>query len=116
MSNATISTVSQQDNSAVSASWTLTTADHTGSAIEFSEWSDKSIHVSGTWGGATCILEGSNDGVDWQGLKNQASTAITFSSSGIMQVLETTRYVRPRLSVAGSGASVSVKLLINRRK
>jgi hypothetical protein len=94
--------------------WTLTTADPTGDAIELPGASDRSVDfVSAAWGGSTVVLEGSNEGTTFGGLQNAASgSAISATAAGAIQaVVENSRYIRPRLSVVGVGATVNVYLL-----
>jgi hypothetical protein len=94
--------------------WVLTTADHTGEAIELPGAADRSVHfVSAAWGSATAALEGSNEGTTFGALQNAASgSAITATAAGALQaVVENCRYIRPRLSTVGTDAVVSVYLL-----
>lgn len=115
MADGTITDISR-DQSAQKAVWTLTTADHTGSGFPAIEWSDqKSFQFTGTWGGATAIVEGSNDGgTTWAGLRDQAGTAISFTANGLKMVAETVEQIRPRLSVVGTGATVVATLVIKK--
>lgn len=91
--------------------WALTTADHTGDSGSNPGASDRTIQFAGTWGGATAVLEGSNDGVNWGVLHDPTGAELSFSANGIAVVLENPLYLRPRLSTPGAGASVSVNLL-----
>ena len=99
--------------------WTLTSASGTGLFHKQPGASDRSVQVFGTFGGATCILEGSNDprvetdpgNAVWSPLTDNGSTAISFTAAGIEAVNENPLYIRPRLSVAGSGATITVSLL-----
>lgn len=105
----------ERDGSAVSYSFALTTADVDGAPIEWTEWADRTWTATGTWGGATLSLEGSNDGTVWLTLNNAAGgTAATATADKCMAVLETPRYVRPKLTTAGAGAAVTVILVARR--
>ncbi len=112
MADATVLT--SGDSSVVVRTYALTTADHTGSSVRVPEWDEKSIQVCGTWGGATLVLEGSNDGVTFSTLRDPQGIALSFTADGLKQVLEKVLEVRPRLSVVGSGAAVSAILLTRR--
>jgi hypothetical protein len=95
--------------------WTLTTANHTGDSIPFSQWADRSVVVtSAAYGGSTTALEGSNDGVTYVGLADPQGTAIAKTADAVEAVLELTQYARPRLSTVGSAATVKVTLLCRR--
>jgi hypothetical protein len=101
------------------ASWTLTTAAGTGVFLKQPGASDRSVQAFGTFGGATCILEGSNDprvetdpgNAVWSPLTDASTTAISFTAAGIEAVNENPLYIRPRLSVAGTGATITVSLV-----
>jgi len=110
-----------QDGSAIVYSWTLTSTNDTAMPARMPEWSERSVHMWGTWGGATAIMEGSNDltapnPVDFEQLHNFQGTAIALTANGISAILESTYYIRPRLSVDGTGASVTVNLLLLRNQ
>lgn len=95
--------------------WTLTSADATGDAIQMPRYADRSIHFAGTWGGATATLEGTNlDNTSFVVLTNQSAVAITATADDISVVSEPTLYVRPRLSTVGTGASITVRMLVRR--
>lgn len=102
------------DRSVMLMSWTLTTADHTGDAVAWSDWADRSVTFVGTWGGAIAALEGSNDGTNFLPITDPQGTAITRNVNGIEAATEITRFVRARLSTPGSGATVTAQLLMRR--
>lgn len=97
--------------------WVLTTADHTGVAIELPGAADRTVQFTGTWGSATGGLEGSNDGSTFAPLTNPSTgsaIAPTTDATGISAVMENPRYIRPRLTAVGSGATVTVRLFSRR--
>lgn len=105
------------DNSYALFTYAMTTANLDGSPVEMLEKADICMQVTGTFGGATIILQGSNDGTNWFGLNNVAgSTAISFTAAGGAQVIERPRYIRPFLSVAGAGATIAATLLLRRNQ
>lgn len=112
-------TINQEPGNTWRVSWTLTTASPNGAYLKQPGASDRSVQVFGTFGGATCILEGSNDprvetdpgNAVWSPLTDNGSTAISFTAAGIEAVNENPLYIRPRLSVVGSGATITVSLL-----
>ena len=105
-----------QDGSTKKVTWTLTTADHTGTAVKLPEWADRTIQFGGTWGGATAIVEGSQDNVLFGGLSNAAGGAAISKTAdaGPVSIIELPIYMRPRLSVVGAGATVTATLLLRR--
>ena len=95
--------------------WTLTTADHTGVGIEATPWADRSVMVqSVAYGTSTTGLEGSNDGSVWVALADPQGTAISKTADSVEAILELTRYMRPRLTVVGTAATVTVSMLLRR--
>lgn len=94
--------------------WALD-AHPTTDTYEAQEWSgtgDQSVQMVGAAGaggfnGATVTIQGSNDGTNWQTLTNPLGTAITFTAAGLQQVSEITRYIRPSLSVATAGTTLT---------
>lgn len=92
--------------------WSLTTAADTGIAVQRPGAADRVIQVLGTMGGATCIAEGSLDGgTTYFPLKDPNGNAISFTAAGGAAITENSLLIRPRLSVAGSGAAIEVYLL-----
>ncbi len=102
------------DGSVVACTYALTTADHTGTAINTPEWGRKSVQFAGTWGGGTAVLEGSNDGTNYVTLRDPQGISLSFTGDGLKQVLEDVSSVRPRLSVVGSGCTVTATCLVLR--
>ena len=91
--------------------WALTSADPVGAWSEHPGAADRSVQFSGTWGGATAVLEGSIDGVTAFVLTDPQGNAISKSNDALEAIMENVRYYRASLSVVGSGASVSVQML-----
>ena len=101
------------DRSVMLYTWTLTTADPTGDPISWSDWTDRSVQMTGTWGGATCVLEGANVAT-YLPITDPQSNAVSKTSDALEACVEVTRFVRPRLSTVGVGATIVVTLLARR--
>ena len=109
--------IGESDGSLNFYTWVLTTANTDGEPVQAQQWADRTFQVVGTFGGATCSIEGSNDGTNWATLSNAAgSAAATFTVAGIKAIIELPRFIRPNLTVAGSGASLTVTLLARRQQ
>lgn len=108
--------IGNADSSAYLITWNLTTADNVGAALEMPEWADRTVQAFGTnWGGATLAIEGSNDGTNWVSLKSVATAAaIALTADGIVLLLELPRYIRPKLTTAGTAAVIAVTAAIRR--
>ena len=114
MANGTHADISG-DGSVIKVSYNLTTADHTGAGAAAVEWSDRTVQITGTFGGCTMIVEGSNDGgTTWAQLRDPAGTLLAFTAAGLKAVMEITEQIRPRLSVVGTAADVVVSVVARR--
>lgn len=81
--------------------------------IELCEWSDRSVQVAGTFGGATVTVEGSNDGANWATLNDAQGNALEITAAKIKQLLEVVRYMRASVT-GGAGTSLTVTVLLRR--
>ncbi len=92
--------------------WNLTTADPTGDAICNPGASDRTVQFIGSvFGAATVVLEWSLDEAVYVTATDGQGNAISFTDEGGEMVAENALFFRPKLSVAGSGAVVEVRLL-----
>lgn len=89
--------------------WTMGNAD-TGVAQSSAALPDKTVQISGTMGGATIIMQGSNDGSVWDTLKDSAGVAISTTTAAIKKILENTKFIRPVTS-GGAGSAITVTLV-----
>lgn len=106
--------ISKGDGSALLVTYiNLTEINATPAPIEWVEWADKSVQVRGTFNAGTVVIEGSNDGINWIVLTDPQGNAISKTAAFIEQILECTRYVRPRVS-AGTGVDLDVFFVLRR--
>ena len=97
------------DGSIVRFTWVLITADPDGYPLQFPEWADICFTATGTFGGATLTIEGSNDNAIWMPLSNAAGgVAATATSNRAMTIIERPLFIRPNLTTIGAGATVTV--------
>lgn len=89
------------------ASWTFA-GNFTGTAFEVPGMSDRCVQMKGTWDSASISLKGSNDGTNFEILRDPAGNSLTFTADGLKQVLENPRYLSPVSSSAGANANVTV--------
>lgn len=102
------------DGSVSKVIWeTITNSDAEGAPIVGVEWADRCVSVTGTFGGATLSVAGSNDGTNYYTLNNAQGTAATFTAAGIKQVVEVPMYIKPILT-GGSGSDVDVIMIARR--
>lgn len=112
--NPTIAHASQ-DNSIKKVTWTLTTAAGDGAWVKFNEFRDRCISFQGTFGGATVVLRGSNDGGTTQfTLNDPLGTDISTAAAAMFQVMESPELVRAQLTAVGVGATITAILVAGR--
>ena len=70
-----------------------------------------SVQISGTFGGATVLLEHSNDGVTWFTAKDLQNTDVSVTADGIFELSLSSVYLRPAIS-GGTGDDVDVILVL----
>lgn len=97
----------------VVSKWTLAQTD-VGDKIQSTGYADRSVQIHGTFGGGSCIIEGSNDGVNFFTLTDPQGNDLVLNQAKIEQISEITRYIRPNIS-GGSGATSIVVTLLMRR-
>lgn len=104
------------DGSTQMFTWTpLTTTNTDGAPVEWLQWADRCVQVTGTFGtGGTVVLQGSNDGSTWATLNNAQGTAASFTAAGIRQIVELPRYCRPNVTAGDGTTSLTVSLVLRR--
>lgn len=90
-------------------SWALGVGDD-GAPVEAVEFADRSVQVAGTLGGASVVIEGSNDSTNYGTLTDPQGNDLAIITAKIEMITEVTRLIRPRV-VSGSGTSVTVSLI-----
>ena len=81
----------------------------TGTGVSMAMMSDRSIQVTGTWGSATVVVQGSNDNVTWLTLSDSQGNALSKTADFVEQILEFTRYIRVSSS-GGTGTDLDATL------
>lgn len=66
-----------------------------------------SVQVSGTIGGATVALQGSNDGVTYTTLKDLSGANMSFTAAGYAEFSSGAAFIKPLIS-GGTGDSINV--------
>lgn len=87
---------------------TLTEAD-TANAISLANKADKTVTVTGTFGSATVVMKGSNDGANFYTLKDAQGDDISFTAAGMSIILENPLFIKPTFS---GGTSQDVDVII----
>jgi hypothetical protein len=66
-----------------------------------------SVQINGTFGGATVVFQGSNDGTNWFTLSDVSNTAISVTANALRELRTSAVYVRPAIS-GGTGDTITV--------
>lgn len=111
--------IADGDGSIISAIWVLTTADTTGVAISMPEWIDRTWHIKGTQGSSVMDIQtaGSDTDADFVGVRGSAgglAASYLTALPGVVKTDECSLFMRPKLTTAGTGASVTVTLIARR--
>ena len=95
-------------NGVVLVTWALADAD-TGTAFPIPYAADITVQVSGNFGSATAVLQGSNDGINWSTLNAWIGTNTSFTAAGIRKVTENPGYIR---AVTSGGTSSTISGIV----
>lgn len=100
---------------AVVAQATLTAADPDSAAWENRIAGDMCVQVAGTFGGATVLVQGSNDGTNYATLNDPQGNALSIATTAkIEQLLEAPRFLK--LSSSGGGGTTDLDVTIFARR
>lgn len=109
---AVLTSVGRGDGATILVTWASVTETDTFGAVALPEYSDKSVHVSGTFDSASIAIQGSNDGTNYCSLFDPSSTVIAITAATALKaILENTVYVKPLASGGGATQSVTVSML-----
>ena len=106
----------ETDRTRVFIEWRNIGSGDTVTAIDISQFSDKTVHVFGTFDGSTINMLGSNDTskTEWFPLVDPQGTAISFSSNGGEVILENTRFIKPDPASLGASTDITVAICAKR--
>jgi hypothetical protein len=111
--NYTVANVNNDDSIQL-VTWTLAQG-QTGTAYAFSQWADRSIQISGTFGGATVATKGSNDNATFLALHDAFGNAMTATAANaLIQITELSAYVQPVVTGGDGTTSLTVTLCARR--
>jgi len=100
-------------HSVLQTTWVLGNAD-SGTPEEFSRYPNKSIQIGTTgdvFGGATVLVEGSDDNVTYTTIKDVSGNSVSTLTATRYDVVDIPYFIRPRSS-GGTGTSVTVKMTV----
>lgn len=94
--------------------WAGMLADDDGEPVRLAVYSDRSIQVAGTFGGASVTIGGSNDGVTYHALHDTQGNAMTLTEGALQQIVELPVFLKPR--VFGGDGTTQIKVILAGRK
>lgn len=94
--------------------WAGLSADDDGEAVRLAVYSDRSIQVAGTFGGASVTIGGSNDGVTFHALTDTFGEPLTLTAGALKQVVELPVFLKPRI-FGGDGTTDLTVVLAGRK-
>ena len=68
-----------------------------------------SVQISGTFGGATVVLQGSNDGTTYATLKDLQGNNLSFTAAGYAEFSSGAAFIKPSIS-GGAGDSLNINV------
>jgi hypothetical protein len=111
MATIEVSRTATGTSAAFVASWTPLAQGDSGQALPHSQYSDKSVQVFGTFGGASVAVEGSNNGTVWATLTDPQGNDLLITAAKIEMVTEATAFIRPRVVGGDGSTSLTVAML-----
>lgn len=94
--------------------WDGLLADDEGEAVRLAVYSDRSIQISGEFGGAAVTIGGSNDGTNYFALTDTSGATLAVTEACLKQIVELPVYLKPR--VFGGDATTSLTVILSGRK
>lgn len=110
---ATITPTTSYDNGALQVTWTGVSTADTMVAYEVPDQAAwfAALQMTGTWGGSTVTLQGSEDNSTYLTIKDRSGTAISATANARFDLSTGAKYVKPASS-GGTGDNVDVVLTL----
>lgn len=108
---------SEWDGRVMLYQWTglLKSSDDVGEPLVLPQYSDKTIHVTGTGGtGGAVTIEGSNelDSANWAALNDPQGSVLAMAVDTIEAILENAYRIRPRVTAGDGTTNLTVTVLV----
>lgn len=94
--------------------WAPLAADDDGEPVRLAIYSDRTIQVAGTFGGASVTIGGSNDGETYHALHDTSGATMTLTGGVLLQIVELPVYLKPR--VFGGDGTTAIKVILAGRR
>lgn len=95
------------------STWSGLVSTEEGDQIDAALYSDKCVQIGGAFSttAPTVTIKGSNDGTSWFTLTDPQGNNLTFTTSGMEQIMENPRYIRPETSGGATGTAIDVIII-----
>ena len=90
--------------------WSPMVLSDTATPVRLGLFSDRTVQVAGTFGGATLALAGSNDGTNYVTLYDAQGSPLSFTGAGLKAIVELPVFIKPILSGGDGTTSLAVTL------
>lgn len=94
--------------------WSTLAAGDDGAPVRLAVYSDRSVQIAGTFGGASVTIGGSNDGVTYHALSSTDGEPLTLTAGALKQIVELPIWIKPRI-FGGDGTTNLTVILSGRR-
>jgi hypothetical protein len=94
--------------------WAGLLADDDGAPVRLAVYSDRSVQITGDFGGASVTIGGSNDDVTYHALTATDGSPLTLTAGALKQVVELPVYIKPR--VFGGDGTTALKVILAGRR
>ncbi len=94
--------------------WSSLAQDDDGEPVRLAVYSDRSIQLIGTFGGASVTIGGSNDGINYHALSSTDGDPLTLTAAALKQIVELPVFIKPRV-FGGDGTTNLTVILAGRR-
>jgi hypothetical protein len=112
MATITPSRAQTQNTKAFVQQWVNMGNGDEGAPLGNSQYTDRSAQVVGFFGGASVVIEGTNNGTNWATLTDLQGNPLSFTTEKIELVAEATLQIRPRVVGGDVSTDLSVYLLV----
>ena len=94
--------------------WSGMGADDDGEPVRLAVYSDRSIQVAGTFGGASVTIGGSNDGLTYHALTDNHGNPLTITEARLRGIVELPIYIKPR--IFGGDVTTDLRVVLSGRR
>lgn len=107
-------TVRSIEGGAFVAEWLNMAAGDVGAPVKFAGASDRTVHVTGDFDGASVLVQGSLEPTpsEFVSLTDPQGNALSIGVGKVETVMELVRHIRPEVSGGGASTAVNVYILL----